>query len=177
MTARTPSTNPADRFARSVRAAAAALLVLATGCGYSTNSLVPTTYHTVAIPIFVNDTRRRDLEIEVTRAVVEEMQSRTHLRVVPESTGPDLVMKGVLHEVDESGVSRRGHQRIREQDLFVTAEIEVQDRRAGKTLVAKQRVSEREAFVPVVGEDVRTAREEAVRALAERIVRTLESSW
>jgi hypothetical protein len=149
----------------------------AAGCSYTTRSLVDESYQTVAIPIFANDTPRRDLEIEVTRAVVEEMQARTHLRVVPEGDSPDLVLRGTLHEVDEQGVSRRKFQRIREQDVFVTAEVTVENRRTGKDLVPKRLVTEREAFVPVIGEDVRTAREEAVRALAERVVRTLESSW
>jgi hypothetical protein len=156
----------------------AVLLGLAlAACGYTTKSLVPDSYRTVAVPIFGNDTRRHDLEFEVTRAVVEELQARTQLRVVPESADPDLVLRGVLREVDEQGVSRRQYQRIREQDVFVTAVIDVQDRRSGKPLLTDKKVSEREAFVPVLGENVRTAREEAVRALAERVVRSLESSW
>lgn len=171
----------ANRAGAARRALAALLLggpaFLAASCGYTTKSLVDEGYRTVAIPVFANATDRHDLEIEVTRAVVEEMQARTHLRVVPEGDSPDLVLRGTLEEVDEQGVSRRKYQRIREQDVFVTAEVVVEDPRSGKTVVAKRRVTEREAFVPVVGEDVRTAREEAVRALAERVVRTLESSW
>lgn len=165
---------------RRLRTAAFAALcagLAASACGYTTRSLVDESYRTVAIPIFANDTRRHDLEIEVTRAVVEEMQARTHLRVVPEGDSPDLVMRGTLQEVDEQGVSRRKFQRIREQDVFVTAEVRVEDRRTGKDVVPKRLVTEREAFVPVIGEDVRTAREEAVRALAERVVRTLEQTW
>jgi hypothetical protein len=38
-------------------------------------------------------------------------------------------------------------------------------------------VTERESFVPQIAENVRTAREEAGRALAERIVERLESAW
>ena len=56
-------------------------------------------------------------------------------------------------------------------------EFEVTDARTGKPVVARRRVTERESFVPAVNESVRTAREEAGRALAERIVRQMEEAW
>ena len=83
----------------------------------------------------------------------------------------------MLRDVDESVSSRLSRQRIRESDVFVNADVTITDRKTGKVLVEKQRVTEREAFVPEIGEDVRTARQEAVRALAERIARTLETAW
>jgi lipopolysaccharide assembly LptE-like protein len=154
--------------------AAAALLA---GCGYTTGSLVPGGYRTIAVPVFDNPTKRHDLEWEVTQAVVEEIQSRTALRVVDPSDSPDLVLHGSLVDVDEDVLSHRERQRIRESAYFLTAEIEVVEGHTGKSVVAKGKVTERESFVPAVGEDVRTARAEANRALAERIVQKLESAW
>jgi len=159
------------------RAVLAAALAALCGCGYSTGSLVPEGRRTIAVPVFDNPTRRHDLEFELTRAVVEEIHSRTSLRVVSPSDSPDLVLKGSLVEVDEDVLSHSDDQRIRESAYFLTAEIEVVDGRSGETVVAKGRVSERESFVPGVGENARTAREEAGRALAERIVQRLESAW
>lgn len=159
---------------RAVALFAAALLA---GCGYTTGSLVPPAYKTIAVPVFDNPTRRHDLEWEVTQAVVEEIQSRTGLRVVDPSDSPDLVLRGALVEVDEDALSHRERQRLRESAYFLTAEIEVVDAHTGKPVVAKDRVTERESFVSSIGEDVRTARAEANRALAERIVRRLEAAW
>jgi hypothetical protein len=159
-----------------VRLALAALALLAS-CGYSTGSLVSPTYRTIAVPVFDNPTKRHDLEWELTQAVVEEIQSRTGLRVVDSSDSPDLVLRGSLVDVDEDVLSHRERQRIRESAYFLTAEIEVVEAHTGKSVVAKDRVSERESFVSSIGEDVRTARAEANRALAERIVQKLESSW
>ncbi len=156
-------------------------LLLAAGalasCGYTTRSLVPEASRTIAVPVFVNRTRRHDLEWEVTRAVVAELQARTHLRVVPQDDGPDLVLEGELVEVDEDALSKRSLQRPRESVVFVGADVTVHDRRGGGDLVAKRRVTERESYAPVAGESVRTAREEAVRTLAESIVRQLEEAW
>ncbi len=156
------------------------LVVLAgflAGCGYSARSLVATEHQTIAVPVFDNTTRRHDLEWEVTRAVVEELQSRTSLRVVDPSDAPDLVLTGRLVDVEESALSRRKFQRTRETAVFVTAEIEVRDTHTGEPVVAETRVTERESYAPSIGENVRTAREEAVRTLAERIVRQLEAGW
>ena len=159
-----------------MRLALAALALLAS-CGYTTGSLVSPTYRTIAVPVFDNPTKRHDLEWELTQAVVEEIQSRTGLRVVDSSDSPDLVLRGSLVDVDEDVLSHRERQRIRESAYFLTADIEVVEGHTGKSVVAKDRVSERESFVSSIGEDVRTARAEANRALAERIVRKLESTW
>jgi hypothetical protein len=162
------------------RTAAAVLLSAATllaACGYTTRSLVADRYRTIAVPVFANETRRRDLEYEVTRAVVEEIQARTHLRVVAQGDEPDLVLVGRLRDVDEETLSRRENQRIREGAYFLAADVDVTDRRTGEAVVKDRKVVERESYVPGLGEDVRTARAEATRALAERVVRTLETGW
>lgn len=160
---------------------AAALAVAAAGatagCGYSTRALVPDEYRTIAVPVFGNDTRRHDLEIELTRSVVEEIQARTHLRIVREDQEPDLVLRGRIDDIDEETLSRRQFQRVREGAYFLTAAIDVTDRRAGREIVTDEKVHERASYVPDLGESVRTARAESVKALAERIVRTLEASW
>ena len=159
---------------RALAFVAAALLA---SCGYTTGSLVSPAYRTIAVPVFDNPTKRHDLEWEVTQAVVEEIQSRTGLRVVDPSDSPDLVLKGTLVDVDEDVLSHRERQRIRESDYFLTVDVEVLDGATGKPLLKRERITERESFVPAIGEDVRTAREEAGRALAERIVRHLEEAW
>lgn len=155
----------------------AAALVLLAGCGYSTGSLAPAGYRTIAVPVFDNTTRRHDLEYELTRQVVEEIHSRTALRVVSPSDSPDLVLNATLVDADEEVLSHLDRQRIRESAYFLTAEVEVVDARTGKPVVKKGRVTERESYVPSIGEDVRTAREEAGRTLAERIVQRLETAW
>lgn len=161
----------------SVLAALLLVALLLAGCGYSSGSLIPDTHRTIGVPVFDNTTRRRDLEWELTRAVVEELQARSHLRVVDPADGPDLLLQGRLVMVDEDVLSRRSRQRIRESSVRLGAEISVTEAATGSVVVDRRRVYERESFVPVKGEDVRTAREEGMRALAERIVRELETGW
>ncbi len=151
--------------------------ILLSGCGYRVGSLVPSNHSTIAVPIFDNTTERHDLEWEVTRAVVEELQSRSHLVVVSERDNPDLVLTGTLVRVDEDLLSRRKYQRPRENALFLSADIAVTDAKTGQAVVAKKRVTERESYSPLVGESIRSARQEAVRTLAERVVQALEEGF
>lgn len=166
-----------SRPARLAGALVLAAASLTGACGYHAGTLVPDRWHTIAVPVFSNETKRHDIETELTRAVVEEIQARTSLRVVPESAGPDLVLRGVLREAEEETLSRRDFQRIREGAYFLTADVDVFDRRTQSSVVKDRKVHERESYVPGLSEDVRTARAEATRALAEKIVRTLEESW
>jgi outer membrane lipopolysaccharide assembly protein LptE/RlpB len=152
-------------------------LVLLGACGYTTRSMVSEDYKTIAVPIFENTTRRHDLEFEVTRAVVEELNARTHLVVVSDASSADLVLSGRLVDVDEDTLSRRNHQRPRQAVVFVSAEIEVKNVGTGESVVTPRRVTEREAYTYLVQQDLRTSREEAVRSLAERVVRQLEEGW
>lgn len=65
-------------------------LVLA-GCGYHTAGhavKLPTSVHTIAVPIFVNKTQSYRVEQILTAAVVREFTTRTQYRVVS-SPGPD----------------------------------------------------------------------------------------
>jgi len=166
---------PTDRLVRAMMLLVA--LVLLGACGYTTRSLVSEDYKTIAVPIFENSTRRHDLEFEVTRAVVEELNARTHLVVVSDASSADLVLTGRLVDVDEDTLSRRKYQRPRQAVVFVSAEIEVKNVGTGESVVTPRRVTEREAYTYLVQQDLRTSREEAVRALAERVVRQLEESW
>ena len=104
-------------------AALLATVVFLSACGYSTRSLVSSEHRTIAVPVFENTTRRHDLEWEVTRAVVEEIQARTDLEVVPPDASPDLVLQGTLVDIDEETLSRRKFQRPRESVVFVTADV------------------------------------------------------
>lgn len=79
--------------------AALATIVL-TGCGYHTvgsATHLPSSVHTLAVPIFKNNTQSFHAEVVMTQAVVREFTSRTTFRVVPqESTDTDAVVKGTI---------------------------------------------------------------------------------
>ncbi|MHB8539416.1 MAG: LPS assembly lipoprotein LptE, partial [Candidatus Acidiferrales bacterium] len=73
-------------------AALACVFACASGCGYRVAgraARLPSTWHTIAVPAFVNRTPTYRIEQRVTNAVVHELLARTKYRVVPRAAGAD----------------------------------------------------------------------------------------
>jgi outer membrane lipopolysaccharide assembly protein LptE/RlpB len=74
------------------------LCLLAASCGYHTAGhavTIPDTVQTIAIPAFVNQTQTYKIEQLLTTAVVQEMTTRTHYRVVS-SGDADATLRGTV---------------------------------------------------------------------------------
>lgn len=159
-----------------IRPAALLLLALASAaCGYRLGPAAPVVAGaaTVRIPLFENRTFRRGVETDLARQIAAALASRSRLRPVDE--GGDLVVEGVLVEMKEDLLSSMEDQEIRESSLLVAAEVTVRDGRTGEALVKVRKITERESFVPGIGESLRTARIEALKRLAEDVVDLLEA--
>ena len=154
-----------------------ALLLLAAAlasCGYSVGPLQPANdARSIALPLFDNRTYRRGVETDLGRALASEVHSRTRLRIV--ETGADLILEGTIVEIREILLSQAEKEVTRESTVLVTVEFVVKDGRTGQPLAPRDKISEREAFVPGIGESLLTARGEALRRLAADLVDRLEA--
>jgi outer membrane lipopolysaccharide assembly protein LptE/RlpB len=81
-----------------VLAAGAALLLSA--CGYHTAGhavTLPEDVHSIAIPAFVNQTQTYKIEQRLTAAVIQEMVTRTHYRILnAPSQAADATLRGIV---------------------------------------------------------------------------------
>ncbi len=89
-----------------------ASLMMLEGCGYTLvgqGAFLPDYIRVVAIPTFVNNTRRFELEVRVTDAVTREFVSRGSYRVVGDQSGADAVLLGEIlaFEVRPIGLDRQ----------------------------------------------------------------------
>lgn len=145
------------------------LISIFAGCGYRVGMGQPVAgANTVALPIFDNRTWRPGVELDLARMVAAEVHARTPLRILDD--GADIIVEGSILSIDESVHSLREGQRIRESSVLVTVEVTLKDGRTGENLRRPFRRTEREPFVPTIGESLRTARAEALRRLAANIV-------
>lgn len=83
-------------------ASAAALSCMA-GCGYRVvghTSELPSNWHTLAVPIFVNHTATYRIEQRVTEAVIHELIARTKYHVTPSEAGADAVLHGEITDIE-----------------------------------------------------------------------------
>ena len=79
------------------------IFACASGCGYHVAgraARLPSSWHTIAVPAFVNRTPTYRIEQRVTNAVVRELLARTKYRVVPQAAGADAVLHGEITDIE-----------------------------------------------------------------------------
>lgn len=80
-----------------------ALILGALGCGYHVAghaSEVPSTWHTLAVPIFTNHTPAYRIEDRITNSVIHEFLARTKYHIVPAEAGADAVLHGDIINIE-----------------------------------------------------------------------------
>lgn len=151
------------------------VFVLASGCGYSQKSLISRKINSIYIPIFDNDTFHRGIEFDLTKAVKDEIMSRTSLRIVQKDSA-DTVLSGTVRDVKESALSQ-GNDNIVEGQVRIFADITLLDRRTERVLISRSNLNGAAEYLVKRGENVQSATEEGIANLAKIIVNNLEEEW
>ncbi|KPJ59245.1 MAG: hypothetical protein AMS15_07125 [Planctomycetes bacterium DG_23] len=146
------------------------------GCGYSNIALIPTDINTVAVGIFQNDTFYRGLEFELTRALVQEIERRTHLKVV-ERERADTLLTGTITEVYERVLVEDQADQPTEKQITIVINFRWEDLRSGEVIVSRNNFRQTAEYIIPAGETLITARSEAFADVAERIVEQMEGGW
>jgi hypothetical protein len=172
----------ARRGRRAACAAAAALIV---GCaaepdrGWSSASVYPEEVRSIAVPIFENKTLERDLEFELTDALVKEIQSRTPYRVTSGSRA-DSILTGRIRSVTRDELSKSRLTGLSEEVIVsVTIDFQWRDLRTGEPIVERETFAGHGLFVPSEpsGESIELGRFAAVQQLAADIVAEMRHRW
>ena len=164
------------RIITALIAAALVAPLLVGGCGYQSGQIASGNGRSIAVPLFVNETFRRDLERDLTRILQQEISARTDYHLT--SAGPaDLLLEGRIVDIREALISEREGGDIRESSVIVRIEFRVTDQKTGKMVVEKTQLQERQPFVPGTGESVRSAEIAAFHVLAEKMVYSLQTGW
>lgn len=155
------------------------LLILAlfvAGCGYTSRSLIESNIRSIYVDIFDNETFRRGLEFDLTRAVKEEILFRTKLQIVDRKRA-DTVIFGKIIDVQENVLIENPDAEVVESRVTVYVDVLWVDRRTGRVLMDQKNVSAAAEFIATRNEDVKTGEIEAFVELAEKIVNLMEERW
>ena len=135
---------------------------------------------TIAVPVFDNTTFSHGVEVELTEAIVKEVQRTTKWRVVDRQNGRhDSVQdhhrvraQTALHLVGKPGL-------VMEQGVELSVDFQWQDGRSGEVLIARKGFKSLQSFVPTrgTGERLELGQHAAVQELARSIVNELRSNW
>ncbi len=177
--------NRVHRLILGVVACAAVCGTMLSGCasdptqGYSFTASHDDTIRTVAVPIFANPTYSHGLEVELTDAIIKEIQAKTPWRVTSGGAA-NTTLSGTL---TDSRMKRlaigRGTGYSQELAVELVVDFDWKDVRTGKTLVSRRNFVASESFVPATpaNERIEAGQHAAVQRMARDIVAELRSNW
>lgn len=145
--------------------------------GYSWSSLYRQDVRTVAVPIFRNIDYSRGDEFALTRAIVQQVESRTPYKVV-ERERADTILEGEIVSVTLGSVSRDSLSSLPQEQLYiVTVNFTWKDLRTGQVLVERKGFQQAVSLFPTLGESRDTGQQLNAEALAIAIVQELQGDW
>ncbi len=120
------------------------LLMLAmTGCGYTTGSLLPSKYRTIAVEPFqnkVNNLQETDnllyvplLESKVRTAIIDRFVFDGNLRIADPDKA-NLVLSGDLIGIEQSTLRQDTNLNVQEYQIRIIVSLVMKDRETGKVL-------------------------------------------
>ncbi len=160
------------------------LLLSLAGCGYMIGQGFGPEVRTVAVPVFRNDTFRRNIEFQLTEAVQKEIQNRTPFRLA-KGMEADTRLTGEIVQVRKDVLGENRFDDPRELQLTIKVRVTWEDLRSGQILATQEvplspdeiPVVGQAEFAPEMGQSLATATQDAVDRLARRIVNMMEVAW
>jgi len=153
------------------------LASMATGCGYSGDSLYRKNIRSVYVEMFQSKEFRRGIEFQMTEALRKQIDRQTPYKNAAREKA-DTILSGEILEWREATI---GHDFTlalpRETAATLVIRYRWQDMRTGKLLVDQPRLITTVQYVRPTGETVYNAREDAVNRLARKVVAGMETPW
>ena len=119
-------------------------------CAYrfaATDTVVPKTVHTIAIPAFNNLTVRYKLTDQLPEALSREFLTRTRYKVVPDPNTADAILRGaVINYAFYPTIFDPANGRAAYAELHVTLSVTLTERATGKVLFDRKNFDVRETY-------------------------------
>lgn len=168
--------------------------------GYHIGPLHDRGIKTVRVPVFQNKTYRLGLEDDLTRAVIKEIENRSHYKVVAGGQNADTELIGTIVASGKNVINRNPLNEVREAETTISVEIYWRDLRTGELLSQPRKrsaplpaaldpnpeeakterpllVTTTANFIPELGQSLTSAQVKACEKLADQIVGLMENPW
>ena len=152
------------------------LATLLSGCGYTSRSLLEQNVRSIYIKIFDNETFRRDLEFDLTKAIKEEILLRTRLKIVDKKHA-DSILFGSIVTVRERVLIESPDAEVIESSVSTTVRFSWTDQRTGRAIIDKSKVAASGEFIVTRNEDVKIGEIKSFVNVARKIVNLMEKDW
>ncbi len=159
-----------------IRCVLLAAIVLTTGCGYSPQALIDPQYRTVYVDTFDNHSWRRGFEYGLSRALVNEINLKTDLRIVNRDVA-DTIITGQIREFRQHVLVEDADDNVRELQLTMVVDMTWTDRRTGRAIRTVRAHAAHEQVKFDLGETLEGVTGEMFHDVAEELVEKLEADW
>ncbi len=149
------------------------------GKGWKSGSTLPTKYHTIFVPVFLNSTYDRQIGYHLTEALQKRLQQASPYAITGEGSA-DTVLRGTVTKVEIKQLSQSlGTALTEEMGYTVTIDWDWVDMRTGKSIVARKGFASSGVVIASrpQAEPIDLARYNAVQSLADDIVANMQSDW
>jgi outer membrane lipopolysaccharide assembly protein LptE/RlpB len=153
-----------------------AALIGSLACGYhlrGTGSFLPPGIKTMSIPVFRNTTTRFELDVKLTRAVIDEMVARGKVAVVADASKADAVLNGEVVSFQANPVAFTDQARADHYNITVVAKITLIDRAGAKTIFSNPSFVYNQSYEVPAGRDFESVQDEAIDQIAVKFARSL----
>jgi len=170
--------DPKRRPASAAVAAATLIAALAasTACGYrlrGTGSSLPPRIRTVSVPVFKNQTTRFELDVKLTRAVVNELVARGKVAISADPAAADAVLEGEITGFRAAPIAFSGANQADRYNITVTAKIVLKDRLSAEPLFSNPAFVYQQEYEVPPGTSFESLETEAIDKIAEKFARSL----
>ncbi|MDP6356628.1 MAG: LPS assembly lipoprotein LptE [Planctomycetota bacterium] len=160
------------------RHAPAFVFVALAGCGYSSKSRLPEGINTIAVPIFRNQTFRREIELELAQALRKEILAKTDLKLVDlKSNIAHSALEGEIIDFELLRLREDKDDEAVEYRVNLVVDVKFHNLRTGEVIYSVKNLARNAEFLVSKGEGIAKAREEAVRELSREIVSQVLHRW
>ena len=146
--------------------------------GYTTRSAHRDDIKTVYLEMFHNETFRREIEFELSRALGLQIETHTPFKLVSDRLTADTVLSGTITSVSESVMTQqRDLGRPMENQIILVAEVTWKNQRSAELILNKQKVKTTGEYSSLAGGGRRSGAWQAADEMAVRIVEMMEAPW
>jgi outer membrane lipopolysaccharide assembly protein LptE/RlpB len=156
--------------------AAGLVVSAAAGCGYrlrGTGSSLPPGIKTISVPVFRNMTTRYELDVKLTRAVIDEFVARGRVRIAGDPAAADAVLEGVITSFSATPIGFSGQGQADRYNITVSASVTLKTPAGEKPVFSNPSFVYNQEYTVPVGRDFESIQTEALDKIAGRFARSL----
>jgi len=152
------------------------LCLLLLQCGYrlrGTGSFLPEHIKKINVPLFKNLTTRFELDLKLTRAVINELVTRGKIEVTSDAQNADAVLTGEIVTFGVNPIAFTGDARADSYAIIVAARIVLKDNKSHQEIFSNPYISYQEEYNVPQGSDFEALESDAIDKVAVSFARAL----